>query len=123
MVPRFYTPEEATKTLPLVRHIVAEIQDVSQGQRTSPLGKTITLEKHLQELIQELERFGAYLKEADSGFVDFYGIRGDEIVWLSWKPGEEEIRYWRKLTEDVEKRKPIVEWPDNQLNSSTSSAE
>lgn len=118
MVPKFFTPEEATKTLPYIKQVVAEIQEVFQEQlKTQEEEALEQLEHRLQGLIRELEMVGGYLKDPRLGLVDFYGIRGDEIVWLCWKAGEEAISYWHGLTEGYAKRQLIAGWPDNKLNS------
>ena len=121
MVPKFFSPEEATQTLPLVKQIVAEIQDVFQEQMDTNGERFETLESRLQELALELEDLGGYLKDPSAGLVDFYGIRGSEIVWLCWKVGEKSVSHWHGLTEGFSKRKVIVEWPDNSLNSPSTS--
>lgn len=126
MVPKIFTPEEATRTLPYVKQVVAEIQEVFQQiqLKTNDEEEYSRLEKRLHELVRELESVGAYLKDASSGLVDFYGTRGEEFVWLCWKVGEETINHWHGLTEGYMKRQLIVEWPDSKskLNPSSPSA-
>jgi hypothetical protein len=47
------------------------------------------------------------LKDLDTGLVDFYSLRGSEIVFLCWKEGEAEIKHWHSLKGGFSTRKPI----------------
>src|SRR5579863_7206288 len=52
--------------------------------------QTGQFEKKLAEMVQ----LGAYLKDLDSGLVDFYTRRRGEVVFLCWREGEQEITHW-----------------------------
>ena len=47
------------------------------------------------QLIEDLEATGVSLKGIDQGLLDFPSRRFDEDVWLCWKDGETEIKFWR----------------------------
>ena len=53
---------------------------------------------------------GAHLKDLDSGLVDFYSRRGQEIIFLCWKEGEAEIRNWHNLQSGFSNRKPLKDF-------------
>ena len=58
-------------------------------------------------LIEELEATGVSLKGLDQGLLDFPSKRFDEDVWLCWKDGETEIKFWHDMNSGFNGRKPI----------------
>ena len=59
------------------------------------------------QLIEELEATGVSLKGLDQGLLDFPSKRFDEDVWLCWKEGETEIKFWHDMNSGFNGRKPI----------------
>ena len=59
------------------------------------------------QLIEELEATGVSLKGIDQGLLDFPSKRFDEDVWLCWKDGETEIKFWHDMNSGFNGRKPI----------------
>ena len=59
------------------------------------------------QLIEELEATGVSLKGLDQGLLDFPSKRFDEDVWLCWKDGETEIKFWQDMNSGFNGRKPI----------------
>ena len=59
------------------------------------------------QLIEELEATGVSLKGLDQGLLDFPSKRFDEDVWLFWKDGETEIKFWHDMNSGFNGRKPI----------------
>jgi len=59
------------------------------------------------QLIEELEGTGVSLKGLDQGLLDFPSKRFDEDVWLCWKDGETEIKFWHDMNSGFNGRKPI----------------
>jgi hypothetical protein len=57
--------------------------------------------------LEDLFQLGAHLKDLDTGLVDFYSRRGQEVVFLCWKEGESEIRHWHSLQGGFQNRKPL----------------
>jgi len=57
--------------------------------------------------IEALESTGVLIKSIDEGLLDFPAKRFDEEVWLCWKKGETEIKFWHHLDEGFIGRKPI----------------
>ena len=60
------------------------------------------------QLIEELEATGVSLKGLDQGLLDFPSKRFDEDVWLCWKDGETEIKFWHDMNSGFNGRKPIT---------------
>ena len=59
------------------------------------------------QLIEDLEETGVSLKGLDQGLLDFPSKRFDEDVWLCWKDGETEIKFWHDMDSGFNGRKPI----------------
>ena len=56
---------------------------------------------------EEINAAGAQIMALEEGLLDFPSRRGDELVLLCWKLGEERIRYWHGLEEGFAGRKPL----------------
>tara|TARA_Y100000590_G_scaffold463070_1_gene628858 strand:- start:5209 stop:5610 length:402 start_codon:yes stop_codon:yes gene_type:complete len=61
----------------------------------------------LYKSIEELEATGVVLKGLDQGLLDFPSKRFDDDVWLCWKEGEKEIKFWHEMDTGFNGRKPI----------------
>ncbi|MGH9981912.1 MAG: DUF2203 domain-containing protein [Nitrososphaeraceae archaeon] len=61
----------------------------------------------LYNMIQELEDMGVMIKSVDEGLLDFPSIRYDEEIWLCWKFGENQVKFWHRKEEGFMGRKPI----------------
>lgn len=57
--------------------------------------------------IEELENTGVVVKSIEEGLLDFPAKRFDEEVWLCWKEGEQEIKFWHEKDSGFMGRKPI----------------
>jgi len=57
--------------------------------------------------IEDLENTGVSLKGLDEGLLDFPAKRFDEEIWLCWKEGETEIKFWHEKDIGFMGRKPI----------------
>ena len=57
--------------------------------------------------IEDLENMGVMIKSIEEGLLDFPSIRFNEEVWLCWKEGEMEIKFWHGKDEGFMGRKPL----------------
>ena len=57
--------------------------------------------------IEDLESLGVVLKGLEQGLLDFPAKRFDEEIWLCWKEGETEIKFWHEKDIGFMGRKPI----------------
>lgn len=126
---RLYTVQEANRTLPLVRRIVDDIvttyakwqatvrefELASAGVRAdAPDERATSLQADAQRLaaeiagfVRELEQLGVEFKGYDLGLVDFPSLMGDRTVYLCWRLGEPDVRYWHELDGGYAGRQPI----------------
>jgi hypothetical protein len=130
----YFTPDEANRTLPLVRRIVQDIVDeyerwkdglarfeaavARQHPGEAESSEAASLQRRVDEIAQringyiaELEQIGCVLKGFDDGLVDFRGRLDDRDVWFCWKLGEPEVGHWHEIDEGFRSRRPIVPEP------------
>ena len=51
---------------------------------------------------------GCILKDEERGMVDFFSIQNNTVVYLSWKKGEDTVKYWRSIRDaDANVRRPL----------------
>jgi hypothetical protein len=61
------------------------------------------------EAIQEIQEIGVHVKDFSNGLVDFpYEYEG-RIVFLCWKPDEDEIRWWHETDAGFAGRRMLTE--------------
>ncbi len=122
----YFTIASANEILPLViekfkivTDLKNEIVKAEQQLSTSltPNGnfeQYVTLKQKLNSIvakfyhaIEDLENTGVVLKGIDEGLLDFPSKRFDDEVWLCWKKGETEIKFWHEKDVGFSGRKPI----------------
>jgi hypothetical protein len=126
---RHFTLAQANRTLPFVTRVVgdlvakaAEYRRLDAQQRElAEKGKAAELEQverrmerlqgELEKVAAELGPIGCELKDLDRGLIDFPARRGDEVIYLCWKAGEERIDFWHTLDSGFAGRRPIAELP------------
>lgn len=131
MRPQRFTQEEANALLPRLSDILLQMQEskvkhdqlqkkaAEYAQRMSSNGHVI--EKELNETRQELEQaatalnsliervreLGCEVKDIDQGLVDFRTVREGREVYLCWKLGEPDVRWWHELETGFAGRRPL----------------
>lgn len=126
---QYFTVEQANRTLPLVRRIVADIvqtyerwQDAVRAFELASVAASATqqsaeaeerqreaqrLAEEIAGFVRELEALGVEFKGYDVGLVDFPARSGDRTVYLCWQLGEPDVRYWHELNGGFAGRQPI----------------
>lgn len=62
----------------------------------------------LIEVIKQLSEAGIQVKGIDEGLIDFPHVRGNgEEVYLCWKTGEDDIKYWHQIPDGFVGRRSI----------------
>ena len=122
----YFSVSDANEILPLVikkfdyaKKAKAEVMKMEQ-QLTSEITPTTSLEEYtvnkrklnslitkFYQSIEDLENTGVSLKGLDEGLLDFPAKRFDEEIWLCWKEGETEIKFWHEKDSGFMGRKPI----------------
>lgn len=112
---KYFTVEEANRTLPLVRRIV---EDIVSAHRTlaerveayrglpeeGDAGERQALEVEIEggreaidRYVAEIHELGALFKGVEEGLVDYYAMLEERPIFLCWKLGEERIEWWHEL--------------------------
>ena len=58
-------------------------------------------------IIDDITDLGCEIKDVERGLVDFPSERDGRLVYLCWKLGEDQIRYWHELTSGYAGRQPL----------------
>lgn len=66
-----------------------------------------TVMSNFYKAIEDLESMGVLIKSIEEGLLDFPSIRFNEEVFLCWKEGETEIKFWHGKDEGFMGRKPL----------------
>lgn len=122
----FFTTNEANAALPDVikkfEHALAQKNEVTklEQQLQMSLSTTNSFEEYVPlkqklnstitkfyESVEILENTGVMVKSIEQGLLDFPSKRFDEEVWLCWKYGETEIKFWHEKDSGFMGRKPI----------------
>ena len=121
-----FTINEANKILPDIikkfEYALTKKNEVSKLEQqlqmslstTNSFEEYVTLKQKLNstitqfyEAIEILEKTGVVVKSIEQGLLDFPSIRFDEEVWLCWKYGETEIKFWHEKDSGFMGRKPL----------------
>ncbi len=122
----YFTIKSANEMLPTIiekfQKIKQEKNEVEKMEQklqmnlsgTSNLDDYVTLKQNLNasvtrfySSIEELEKTGVVLKGIEEGLLDFPSKKFDDEIWLCWKEGETEIKFWHEKDVGFNGRKPI----------------
>ncbi len=122
----FFTTNEANESLPDVikkfEYALAKNNEVKKLEHqlqmslstTNSFEEYVTIKQQLNsaitkfyESVEILESTGVVVKSIEQGLLDFPSKRFDEEVWLCWKYGETEIKFWHEKDSGFMGRKPI----------------
>jgi hypothetical protein len=117
---KYFTPQEANKTLPLVKMIVRDILNnafeiktiaESLGGKLESNQEIKNLASQIDSCLNELNEIGCFYKDWNFqiGLVDFPSVIEGEEVLLCWRSDETEIRFYHSLEEGFSGRKLIPE--------------
>jgi len=74
-----------------------------------PLWEPSPIADAVHKAVDELNQLGVILRDVEQGIVDFPHLRDGREVFLCWKLGEEQVRYWHELDTGFDARKPLTE--------------
>ena len=120
MTQKYFTVEQANRTLPLVRRIVSDIvgeyrawkehlfryELVAAGSqaREGESEEQVSLRRKVDDSAQRINRYmdelgavGCVFKGFEDGLVDFYSRREGRDVFLCWKIGEDAVSHWHEI--------------------------
>ena len=122
----YFTQKDANQILPeVIKKFEIALQkknDISKLEKqlqivvstTNKFDEYIPIKQKLNSAITQfyeasetLEKTGVVIKSIDQGLLDFPSKRFEEDVWLCWKYGEKEIKFWHDKDDGFMGRKPI----------------
>ncbi len=122
----YFTVKSANEILPIVIKkyeyakkqkdlIIKTEQELTQSMSTeNSLIDYATLKQKLNSVVtkfyqslEDLENTGVVVKQLDEGLLDFPAKRFDQEIWLCWKEGETEVKFWHEKDTGFMGRKPI----------------
>ena len=128
----FFTTNEANDALPNVikkfEYALAKNTEAKKIEQelqmsistTNSFESYVTLKQRLNSVITQfyesvelLENTGVVVKSIEQGLLDFPSKRFEEEVWLCWKYGETEIKFWHEKDSGFMGRKHIEESDDS----------
>jgi hypothetical protein len=59
--------------------------------------------------LTRIAEFGCVLRDIEKGIVDFYHVRGNELVFLNWMTTDNDIQHWYDLDSHYRNRLPLSE--------------
>ena len=121
----YYTVEEANAALPRVRALVGKILDIREKILASQSAIWPLLEKSatnggnvrttelvfefetIRASLRELREMNIFVKDVNTGLIDFLGKRDGDDVYLCWKYDEPEVAHWHALESGFAGRQKI----------------
>ncbi len=64
--------------------------------------------KRFYALIDEIHELGCFVKDIDTGLVDFYSLNKGKVVYLCWKIGEAEVSHWHEIGRGFSSRQAVT---------------
>ena len=129
---RNFTPDEANELLPEVRLLVERMVeakralDAAQAEadevatRISGNGGGLPPARlaevnagvnrratELAGILEEIQELGLFVKDLDTGLVDFPSVRDGHDVLLCWRLGEDEVAFWHGYDDGFAGRRPL----------------
>jgi hypothetical protein len=143
--PKIFTLDQANAMLPLVRAIVRDLaehsrdvldrrerlalllsgrdddsKDLYRDELTQIEDELHKDNERLRDYVRELQDLGVEPKNGPEGLVDFRCLMDGRVVYLCWKMGEPEIRFWHELDAGFAGRQAL---PDDSTVGPASSLE
>ena len=122
----YFTIASANEKLPVIIEKFKNVTDLKneimkiEQQLSSSLSPTSNFEQYyiikqklnsivtkFYQAIEDLEKTGVVIKGIEEGLLDFPSKRFDDEIWLCWKQGETEIKFWHEKDIGFSGRKPI----------------
>lgn len=122
---RYFTVEEANACIPKIKPDIFALQEIREELEKlhgelkpfiesipSNGGHKKTLSfmhagDEFRQIVKRIESHGCHLKGLDPPLLDFPHIRDGKEVYLCWRYGEDEIRFWHEIDSGFAGRKPL----------------
>ena len=127
MSQRTFTLDEARDLLPRLRSLLTELRverdrllamqpQINRARKKSELDGgsaygALYLDSAFKfaEALESVEGIGVVVKDLNVGLIDFPCEHEGRIVYLCWKPDEDELTHWHEVDDGFAGRRPIGE--------------
>ncbi len=129
--PRLFTVVEARALLPTLRPLIGQVfQSLElmksksealirrEGLNPNSPGLQERLKadhtvagaiRRVEELVEKVNDLGCVCKGVEQGLVDFPCLLGDEVVFLCWQYGEEDVSHWHGIRDGFSGRRTLLD--------------
>ena len=125
MAKKYFTLQEASETLNLIRPLMDEIQAIrlkilkNQPEAWPAIEKSAGNggNRALSNMVQDFEKFDmlihriqamdVLIKDVNLGLLDFPALKDGREVYLCWQYGEGDIAFWHEIEAGYAGRQPI----------------
>ena len=122
---RYFTLEEANLCIPklveeistlralkvelegLHAEITPLLEVVSSNGGSKHTSALLNATSNFRGILNQIANRGCHLKGLDPALVDFPHLRDDKEVYLCWRVGEAEIRYWHEIEDGFDGRQRL----------------
>ena len=122
---RVFSLFEANQLIPQLQSHLSTVQqgkaalfqtreEVRKASAKASLGGGTSVGTHYVKSLQDIStnllaihELGVVVKDIDLGLCDFPHVRDGRVVYLCWKLGEKEIRFWHEVTTGYKDRCPL----------------
>ncbi len=129
---RTFTVAEANALIPRIEELFArlrrireesrpsqeELTRIDQGKRSNGVdhteevralrGRLDAVIEEMNSILRQIADLGCEIKDVEQGLVDFPCQRGERIVYLCWKSGEDRIGFWHEISAGFAGRQPLT---------------
>ncbi len=126
---KLFSIEEANNLIPQVDSLLGDMQtavsdilrlrqEIANEKELSIASRNKAQEiaflvREVQQNKLELDKLGVFIKDVDSGLVDFPSQVGAEVVYLTWEKGQDAITHYHRLNEGKQLSLSPVEIPQS----------
>jgi len=125
---KIFTLEEANRLIPVLESLLRDFQVKVQkmeehalklelpARREAPLPlsqarktqeELYRLEAEVTDILKLINQVGCVIRDPRQGLIDFPSVRNQEPVYLCWKLGEKEVRFYHGAEDGFQGRKPL----------------
>jgi hypothetical protein len=130
-MPKYYTVQAANMLLPQLTQLLQQVQALVRQKgmvdgRVAQVRNSIrsngyhnpiedpmveqasgALNNALRDAFNQLDTWDIELKDIQTGLIDFRAMREGREIYLCWRLGEPEVKYWHELMTDFDGRQPL----------------
>jgi hypothetical protein len=135
--PKLFSAHEANSLIPRLEVLIRDLQDNAGSLReriqelaeddeqidSMRLQEIVELHPELSdaasrmaEVVSEIEELGCFLKDIDLGLIDFATEMEDDVVFLCWQYGEQQVLAWHSIDSGFAQRRPLPDASKPYLN-------